>query len=68
MADLTRADWRKSSYSGSNGGSCVEVAGNVPGLVAVRDTKQHGNGPVLEFTREQWRGLLAGIRRGEFPA
>ena len=23
--------WRKSSYSGSNGGACVEVADNLPG-------------------------------------
>ena len=38
------AIWRKSSYSGSNGGGCVEVADNLPGLVAVRDSKDP-NGP-----------------------
>jgi len=37
--DLTDAEWRKSRYSGSNGGNCVEVAGNLPGVVAVRDSK-----------------------------
>jgi Domain of unknown function (DUF397) len=37
--DLTSAIWRKSSYIGSNGGNCVEVAQNLPGLVVVRDTK-----------------------------
>jgi hypothetical protein len=30
--------WRKSSYSG-NGGNCVEVASNLTGIVAVRDSK-----------------------------
>lgn len=36
--------WRKSSRSGGGGGSnCVEVAGNLPGVVAVRDSKDpHG--------------------------
>jgi hypothetical protein len=46
--DLTSAKWRKSSYSGSNGGNCVEVAG-APGQVAVRDSKDP-EGPVLLLT------------------
>ena len=36
--DLSRAEWRKSSYSGQSG-NCVEVARNLPGLVAVRDSR-----------------------------
>lgn len=36
--DLSRAEWRKSSYS-SQSGNCVEVARNLPGLVAVRDSE-----------------------------
>ena len=36
---LDSAIWRKSSYSGSNGGACVDVADNLPGIVAVRDSK-----------------------------
>ena len=36
--DLSRAEWRKSSYS-SQDGNCVEVARNLPGLVAIRDSK-----------------------------
>ena len=36
--DLSRAEWRKSSYS-SQSGNCVEVARNLPGLVAVRDSR-----------------------------
>jgi Domain of unknown function (DUF397) len=36
--DLSRAEWRKSSFS-SQSGNCVEVAHNLPALVAVRDSK-----------------------------
>jgi hypothetical protein len=47
--------WRKSSYSGGNGGNCVEVG--VPtgdDRVLVRDTKDR-QGPVLAFTPQMWR-------------
>jgi Domain of unknown function (DUF397) len=47
----------KSSYSGQ-GNTCVEVARNVPGVVAVRDSKDP-DGPVLTFTPEAWRAFLA---------
>jgi len=56
--------WHKSSYSG-NANSCVEVGHGAGGGVGVRDTKQHGHGPVLEFSPEEWRVFLAGIRSGE---
>jgi len=55
-------DWRKSSYSGANGGQCVEVA-TIEG-VAVRDTTQAGTGPVLMLTADAWRDLLASIKNG----
>ena len=42
-------NWRKSSYSGGQGGNCVEVA-SAPGHVAVRDTKNQGAGAVLRVT------------------
>jgi hypothetical protein len=64
-ADLSRAVWQKSTYSGSNGGQCVEVARNVAGLVAVRDSKDP-DGPGLVVTPAQWRAFLAGARRGDF--
>ncbi|MGH3176861.1 MAG: DUF397 domain-containing protein [Streptosporangiaceae bacterium] len=51
--------WRKSSYSGDNGGECVEVA--TTGDVLVRDTADRG-GPVLTFTAEAWRAFTATIR------
>ncbi|WP_433790966.1 DUF397 domain-containing protein [Actinoplanes sp. CA-252034] len=65
MADLTGADWHKSTRSGGNGGDCVEVAVNLPGIVAIRDTKDPG-GATLVFTRAEWAVFLAGVRDGEF--
>ena len=62
--DLTRADWRKSSYSGTNGGNCVEVARNLPGVVAVRDSKNPA-GPALIFTPDHWHTFTAALRSGE---
>ncbi len=62
--DLTRADWRKSSYSGTNGGNCVEVARNLPGVVAVRDSKNLA-GPALVFTLDDWHRFTEALRGGE---
>lgn len=59
--DLTRAEWRKSSYSGGNGGTCVEVASNLPGVVAVRDSK-NPDGPVLIVGRDEWASFTARLR------
>ena len=53
------SDGRKSSYSGPNGGECVEVA--TAGAVLVRDTTD-GGGPVLSFTADAWRAFTATIR------
>jgi hypothetical protein len=63
--NIERADWRKSSHSGDNGGNCVEVARNLPGAVAVRDSKDP-EGPKLVFTPDEWRAFAAGVRDGEF--
>jgi len=62
--DLTHAVWRKSSYSSGNGGQCVEVARNLPGVVAVRDSK-NPEGPALVFGPDQWAGFLADIQAGQ---
>ncbi len=62
--DLSRADWRKSSYS-SQTGNCIEVALNLPGVVAVRDSKDH-RGATLIFTLAEWRMFLGRVRDGEF--
>ena len=52
--------WRKSSYSGGNGGDCVEVGGVGPAVV-VRDTKDRA-GAALAFGRDAWRRFAATIR------
>ncbi|SBT52084.1 DUF397 domain-containing protein [Micromonospora narathiwatensis] len=58
--DLTGAKWHKSTKSGSNGGDCVEVADNLPGVVGVRDSKDP-TGPVLTFGPAAWRAFLARV-------
>ncbi|MFB7383620.1 DUF397 domain-containing protein [Kitasatospora purpeofusca] len=56
--------WRKSSYS-NNGGECVEIAPDMPGLVPVRDSKDP-SGPVLAFPSDAWSAFLAAVQAGEF--
>jgi hypothetical protein len=58
--DLTNAEWRKSSRSGSNGGNCVEVARNLTGAIAVRDSKNPG--PVLIISPNDWARFVARLR------
>lgn len=59
------ANWRKSSLS-SAGDNCVEVAVAADGSVGVRDSKQLGRGPTLEFTPAEWAAFLGGVKGGEF--
>jgi hypothetical protein len=58
--DLSRAEWRKSGYS-SQDGNCVEVARNLPELVAVRDSKEPC-GAKLVVSRETWRTFIRSVR------
>ncbi|MGW9115433.1 DUF397 domain-containing protein [Streptomyces sp. NPDC055663] len=60
--DLSRAAWRTSSYSNGDGGSCVEVADNVPGFVPVRDTKLTDS-PVLPFRTSVWAAFVQGVKQ-----
>ncbi|MEU8266327.1 DUF397 domain-containing protein [Sphaerisporangium sp. NPDC049002] len=66
MTDLSNAEWRKSSFSGS-GNNCVEVASNLPGVIGVRDSKDPA-GPALIFTPGEWSAFVSGVRTGEFDA
>lgn len=59
---LADAIWRKSSFSGSDEGNCVEVARAVC-LMAVRDSK-NPDGPVLTFGRMGWQGFVSGLKSG----
>ena len=56
--DLTGARWRKSARSSGQGGNCVEVADNLRGVVAVRDSKDPA-GPLLAFAPDAWRAFVA---------
>lgn len=53
--------WVKSSYSGSQGGNCVEVADDLRGLVLIRDTKDRA-GAVLGFGGTSWRRFAAEVK------
>jgi Domain of unknown function (DUF397) len=60
MTDLSRAAWRKSSYS-NIGGECVEVAAD-GGIVGVRDTRDQA-GAVLAFSPAAWQRFAAQAKR-----
>lgn len=64
IPDHAHAAWRKSSYSGGNGASCVEVA-VLDGAVAVRNTNQPDAG-TLVFTPAEIDAWIKGCKAGEF--
>ncbi|BDM72723.1 hypothetical protein HEK616_62100 [Streptomyces nigrescens] len=60
--DLSAATWVKSSYSGNNGGNCIEVAPGIPGVVPVRDSKDP-RGPVLFFPVGDWSSFVTAVKK-----
>jgi hypothetical protein len=58
--DISAALWRKSSFSGANN-NCVEVASNLPGIIAIRDS-QNPDGPALAVTRTHWAAFMAAVQ------
>jgi hypothetical protein len=60
--DYPGAQWRTSRYSNGQG-ECVEVARNLPGIIAVRDSKDP-SGPRLAFGRAQWRAFTVTVKAG----
>lgn len=64
MTDLSGAGWRKASRS-LNHGACVEVASNLPGAVAVRDSKTPGNGAHV-VSRLAFGAFLADAKSGQY--
>lgn len=62
--DVAQATWKKSSRSNGQA-NCVEVATNLPGVVAVRDSKDP-EGAALVFTLAEWRAFISGCAGGEF--
>ncbi|NGO41931.1 DUF397 domain-containing protein [Streptomyces ureilyticus] len=59
--DLSTAVWRKSSYSNSDGGNCVEVARNDPTIVPVRDSK-HLAAPALIIAAPAWTAFISHLK------
>jgi hypothetical protein len=64
--DLRRAQWRTSTHS-ANGSTCVQVARNLTGIVAVRDSKDP-SGPALIFTPDEWRAFTRHVRDAQSTA
>lgn len=64
--ELYRVAWRKSSYSGDNGGQCVEIASLQAGA-AVRDSKNPLGGALL-LTNAAWDQLRATAKRHDNDA
>ena len=61
----SRLTWRKASYSGTNGGGCVEVATSTDRHIGVRDSK-NPDGGILVFNPGEWSAFVEGVRDGEF--
>jgi len=64
MLDLSEAIWYKAAASQNNGG-CVEVAANLPGVVAIRDSKDPPAGAHV-LTRAAFADFVAAARAGSF--
>jgi Domain of unknown function (DUF397) len=58
---IDSATWRKSSYSGTNGGGCVEAGVAEQGRVLVRDTTNR-SGTVLNVTAEAWLSFTSSLK------
>jgi hypothetical protein len=64
MTDLSQAIWRKARQSSHNGG-CVEIAANLPGVAAVRDSKRPEGGAHV-VGRAAFARFLADVKRGRY--
>lgn len=62
--DLNAVTWRKSSYSNSDGGACVEVCDDFATVVPVRDSKDP-HGPVLTFAADGWMSFVVNVKSDE---
>ncbi|MGP3911741.1 DUF397 domain-containing protein [Nonomuraea sp. 10N515B] len=65
VAELETAEWRKASFSGANGGDCIEVAPLSGGRVGLRDTERPDVEPWV-VRGGVFRAFVAGVKKGEF--
>lgn len=65
--ELSAATWRKSSYSNSDGGQCIEVSDDFSAVVPVRDSKVL-HGPVLVFPAGDWSSFVTAVKGGQLSA
>ncbi|WP_435280264.1 DUF397 domain-containing protein [Streptomyces koelreuteriae] len=59
--ELNSARWRRSSYSNTNGGDCVEITEDFPGVVPVRDSK-NPHGPALVVPATAWDAFVTSFK------
>ncbi|MFG2865239.1 DUF397 domain-containing protein [Streptomyces sioyaensis] len=64
--DLNKAHWLKSSRSNGDGGYCVEVANDLPGIVPVRDSKDP-HGPAIIFPATAWSTFVTAVKDTGLP-
>ena len=64
MEEMTDTPWVKASASNDQG-VCVEQRRHA-GMIEVRDTKDNGQGPILQFTPAEFAAWLDGAKKGEF--
>ncbi|WP_327177311.1 DUF397 domain-containing protein [Streptomyces sp. NBC_01335] len=63
IAEISSAQWRKSTYSDGGDNNCLEVGDGFPGLVPVRDSK-NPTGPALLISTTAWTEFVAfAVRR-----
>ena len=65
MIDLSQAQWRKASRSGQNNGGCVEIAANLPGVAAVRDSVHPDRGAHV-VDRSVFAAFLEDVKAGRY--
>ncbi|MEU9488705.1 DUF397 domain-containing protein [Streptomyces decoyicus] len=63
---MSTAVWRKSSYTNGDGGDCVEVVDDLPGIVPVRDSKDP-NGPAVIFPAAAWSSFVTAVKNTGLP-
>ncbi|MFD5727658.1 DUF397 domain-containing protein [Streptomyces sp. NPDC058368] len=61
IPELSSARWRRSSYSNANGGECVEITDDFPGVIPVRDSK-NPTGPALLVNAAAWGNFVSSLK------